>query len=111
MNVEHKKSILEKYKLALQKGERFWPDSIYKDLLISLAIFIILVLLASFLGVWALSRLPRYHHPVFNVARFRSVSDDKFFILIECSDPKFDLRASKDLLASTHPAAIDEVKD
>ena len=51
MKDEHKKSILEKYKLALQKGERFWPDSIYKDLLISLAIFIVLILLASFLGV------------------------------------------------------------
>jgi ubiquinol-cytochrome c reductase cytochrome b subunit len=51
MKDEQKKSILEKYKLALQKGERFWPESIYKDLLISLAIFIILVLLASFLGV------------------------------------------------------------
>jgi len=51
MKDEQKKSILEKYKQALQKGERFWPDSIYKDLLISLAIFIILVLLASFLGV------------------------------------------------------------
>ena len=51
MKEENKKSILEKYKLALQKGERFWPDSIYKDLLISLAIFIVLILLASFLGV------------------------------------------------------------
>ena len=51
MKDEEKKSILEKYKLALHKGERFWPDSIYKDLLISLAIFIILILLASFLGV------------------------------------------------------------
>jgi mono/diheme cytochrome c family protein len=51
MKEENKKTILEKYKLALQKGERFWPDSIYKDLLISLAIFIVLILLASFLGV------------------------------------------------------------
>ena len=51
MKEENKKSILEKYKLALQRGERFWPDSIYKDLLISLAIFVVLVLLASFLGV------------------------------------------------------------
>jgi mono/diheme cytochrome c family protein len=51
MKEENKKSILEKYKLELQKGERFWPDSIYKDLLISLAIFIVLILLASFLGV------------------------------------------------------------
>ena len=51
MKDEQKKSILEKYKLALQKGERFWPDSIYKDLLISLAIFLVLIMLASFLGV------------------------------------------------------------
>ena len=51
MKDENKKSILEKYKLALQKGERFWPDSIYKDLLVSLAIFIVLIILASFIGV------------------------------------------------------------
>jgi menaquinol-cytochrome c reductase cytochrome b/c subunit len=51
MSDENKKSILDKYKIALQKGERFWPDSIYKDLLVSLALFIILILLASFVGV------------------------------------------------------------
>src|SRR5512135_1319426 len=51
MKDEQKKSILEKYKIALIKGERFWPDSIYKDLLVSLAIFIVLVLLATVLGV------------------------------------------------------------
>ena len=51
MKDEHKKSILEKYKIALQKGELFWPDSIYKDLIVSLAIFIVLILLATFIGV------------------------------------------------------------
>jgi mono/diheme cytochrome c family protein len=51
MKDDHKKSILEKYKIALQKGERFWPDSIYKDLIVSLAIFIVLILLATFIGV------------------------------------------------------------
>ncbi len=51
MKDETRKSILDKYKAALHKGERFWPDSIYKDLLISLAIFILLILLASALGV------------------------------------------------------------
>ncbi|MGB8214812.1 MAG: c-type cytochrome [Anaerolineales bacterium] len=51
MKDEQKQSILEKYKLVRQKGERFWPDSIYKDLLVSLAIFILLILLASVLGV------------------------------------------------------------
>ena len=51
MKPEQKKNVLEKYKIALQKGERFWPDSIFKDLLVSLAIFIVLILLATFLGV------------------------------------------------------------
>ncbi|KAF0109046.1 MAG: ubiquinol-cytochrome c reductase cytochrome b subunit [Anaerolineaceae bacterium] len=51
MNEEHKKTVHEKYQRALQKGERFWPDSIYKDLVVSFAIFVILVLLAAFIGV------------------------------------------------------------
>jgi menaquinol-cytochrome c reductase cytochrome b/c subunit len=51
MKDEKKKSILDKYKLALIKGERFWPDSIYKDLLVSFAIFTLLILLATVLGV------------------------------------------------------------
>jgi mono/diheme cytochrome c family protein len=51
MKEEHKKTIHEKYQRALQKGERFWPDSIFKDLVVSLGIFILLILLASFIGV------------------------------------------------------------
>ncbi len=34
MKDEQKKTLLEKYKMALQRGERFWPDSIYKDLIV-----------------------------------------------------------------------------
>ena len=37
----------------LSKGERFWPDSIYKDLLVSLGIFLLLILLATFVGIAA----------------------------------------------------------
>ncbi len=51
MKDDTKKSILEKYKLALQRGERFWPDSIYKDLVMALAIFVVLIMLATFIGV------------------------------------------------------------
>ena len=57
------------------------------------------------------ARLPRLHHPVFNVPRFRRVTDDKFFILIEATDLKFDLKDSMALLESTHPTAIEEVRD
>jgi mono/diheme cytochrome c family protein len=51
MNDESKKKIKDRYERALNKGERFWPDSIYKDLLVSLGIFILLILLATFVGV------------------------------------------------------------
>ena len=51
MDDETKKKIGDRYKRALDKGERFWPDSIYKDLLVSLAIFVLLILLATFIGV------------------------------------------------------------
>lgn len=51
MNDELKKKINEKYEQKLQKGERFWPDSIYKDLLVSFALFILLIGLATFIGV------------------------------------------------------------
>ncbi len=48
---EFKKAYKERYLAAKQKGEKFWPDVIYQDLLVSFAIFIILVMLATFLGV------------------------------------------------------------
>src|SRR6266498_4582156 len=51
MNNETKKKINERYERQLNKGERFWPDSIYKDLIVSLGIFIVLILLATFIGV------------------------------------------------------------
>lgn len=51
MDNETKKKINERYEHQLNKGERFWPDSIYKDLIVSLGIFIVLILLATFIGV------------------------------------------------------------
>lgn len=51
MNEETKKKINERYQRELARGERFWPDSIFKDLIVSLGIFFILILLATFIGV------------------------------------------------------------
>lgn len=51
MDDEQKQRYLEKYKQAKQQGVKFFPDIIYKDLLVSFALFIILVMLATFVGV------------------------------------------------------------
>jgi mono/diheme cytochrome c family protein len=51
MKEEHKLQYKEKYAQAKQKGVKFWPDIIYKDLLVVFALFIIAVMLATFVGV------------------------------------------------------------
>jgi len=51
MNEEQKKQYKERYANAKQQGVKFWPDIIFKDLLIAFMLFVVLVLLATFLGV------------------------------------------------------------
>ena len=51
MNEEQKQDYKQKYDQAKQNGVKFWPDIIYKDLLVSFALFILLIGLATFVGV------------------------------------------------------------
>jgi mono/diheme cytochrome c family protein len=50
MNEKEKKDYLEGYKKAKEKGVPFFPDIIFKDAVVSLIIFLILVALAYFVG-------------------------------------------------------------
>ncbi|OQY27864.1 MAG: hypothetical protein B6I38_09710 [Anaerolineaceae bacterium 4572_5.1] len=51
MNEEQKITYKQRYTQAKQKGVSFWPDIIYKDLLMTFGIFLFLVGLAAFVGV------------------------------------------------------------
>lgn len=51
MDEAQKKAYLEKYKQAKTEGTKFYPDIIYKDLLVSFGLFVLLVGFAIFLGV------------------------------------------------------------
>ena len=70
--------------------------------------YILLVLasaVGAFVGMVALNRFPRLYHPLFKNERFTMVSRDKFFLVIETSDPKFaetETRALLESPGSTH---------
>jgi hypothetical protein len=74
--------------------------------------FEVMVLVASFaalLGMFFLNGLPRPHHPLFNVPRFDRASQDRFFLCIEASDPRFDRTRTNEFLAGLGAAAVIEV--
>jgi mono/diheme cytochrome c family protein len=50
MDEQQKQEYLEGYKKAKEKGVPFFPDAIFKDAVVSLVIFLILVALAYFIG-------------------------------------------------------------
>lgn len=54
----------------------------------------------SLFGMLFLNRLPRLYHPLLKTRRFASVTHDKFFVVIECSDPKYSETETRRLLES-----------
>ncbi len=65
--------------------------------------------LTAFFGMWALNKLPQPYHPVFNVDAFARASTDRFFLVIEMRDPRFDRTSTWNFLESTHPIGVSEV--
>ncbi|MGB2663298.1 MAG: DUF3341 domain-containing protein [Candidatus Acidiferrum sp.] len=63
-------------------------------------------------GMLALNKLPQPYHPVFNVERFAAgASTDRFFLLIEARDPKFDPAGIARFLQDLSALHVTEVKD
>jgi len=77
-------------------------------------VFELTVLFSAFgavFGMLGMNKLPRHHHPVFESDRFRAATDDRFFLSVECADPKYDEQRTRALLAETHAAHIEIVED
>ncbi len=67
--------------------------------------------IAALVGMLAVNGLPRPYHPVFNVERFRHASRDRYFLVVEAADPKYDARAVRELFAAAGAATVEEVEE
>ena len=70
---------------------------------------ILFAALSAVIGLLALNGLPMPEHPVFNAPRFAMASRDRFFLLVEATDPKFDQVQTRKLLGELNPREVTEV--
>ena len=68
-------------------------------------------ILAGAIGMLFRNGLPRPHHPVFDVPGFERSSSDRFFLLIEAADPKFDSEQTRRLADGLCPLRVIEVNE
>ena len=61
-------------------------------------------------GMLALNGLPEPYHPVFNAPNFALASRDRFFVLVESRDPKFDRERTAEFLRSLGPLEVTDVE-
>ena len=62
-------------------------------------------------GMLFLNKLPRLHHPLLKHKRFALASHDKFFVVIETSDPKYSEAETRKLLADAGSKHIEMVEE
>jgi len=82
-----------------------WPAFI----IITFEMTILFAGVSAVLGMLALNRLPMPYHPVFNVPRFALASKDRFFLIVESSDNKYDSVGTRKFLESLDPRSVSEV--
>jgi hypothetical protein len=83
-----------------------WPSFIP----ITFEMTILFAALSAVFGMLALNKLPQPYHPVFNAERFALASRDRFFLVIEADDPKFDPDKARSFLQSLNPKEVVDVE-
>jgi mono/diheme cytochrome c family protein len=67
--------------------------------------------ITTLVGMLLLNGMPHPSHPLDLKERFARATNDRFFLLIEASDPKFDEKQTRALLEGTAPVVLDEVRE
>ena len=82
-----------------------WPAFIPPTLIVGM----LWAAAAALIGMLALCRLPRLHHPLFAVPGFERATVDRFFLLIRADDPRFEEAAARGFLDELGPESVEDV--
>jgi hypothetical protein len=83
-----------------------WPQFVP----VTFELTILFAALAAVIGMIVLNGLPQPYHPAFNVAAFERATRDRFFLLVESEDPRFDRQGTADFLKGLNPTEVNEVE-
>ena len=72
---------------------------------------VLLTAFASLFGMMALNGLPKWHQPLMLKERFLSVTDDKFFVVVQANDPHFNPEQTSRFLREIGASAVELVED
>ncbi len=67
--------------------------------------------IAGLFGMIILNGLPRPYHPVWNVPEFARASQDRFFVVVEARDPRFDYAGTRNFLEELAPGRVYDVAE
>jgi hypothetical protein len=90
-------------------GKPFWSWQAFVP--VTFEVTILLGAFGAVLGMLHLNRLPRHHHPLFRSRRFERVTDDRFFISVEASDPRYDAETTRELLERAGASHVEMVRE
>ena len=78
---------------------------------VTFEVIILFSAFTAFFGMLVLNGLPRFVQPIFKSERFRRATADRFFLLVEASDPKFAAEKTQRMLAAVGATNIEQLHD
>jgi hypothetical protein len=96
------------YRIVIGGKPMFSPFSAFPP---SYELTILFGAFGALLGMLFLNRLPRLHHPLLKNRRFALATHDRFFVVIESSDPLYSENETRRLLESIGSKHIELVEE
>ena len=78
---------------------------------VSYELTILFTAFATIAGMFILNKLPMHYHPLMKAPQFVRAMDDRFYIVIEANDPKFNAAQTRALLEKVGGLDIAELEE